>query len=99
VSKKAKKADEMWKALPWKKFERHRFRLQRAIFKAQKNGEKTKVKRDALTATTQSGSPSFNRTSGNPAKQGKEDRRSRREDRPDHKGALGFVPETAPGVV
>ncbi len=40
-----KKADEVWKDLPWKKFRRHRFRLQKAIFKAQKNGNKAKVKR------------------------------------------------------
>jgi len=40
-----KKADDVWKDLPWKKFHRQVFRLQRAIFKAQKNGNKAKVKR------------------------------------------------------
>ncbi|MBC6419816.1 MAG: reverse transcriptase N-terminal domain-containing protein [Prochloron sp. SP5CPC1] len=66
TSKKAKKADEMWKQLPWKEFQRHVFRLQRTIFKAQKNGNKAKVKRDALTVTTQSGSQSASCTSDNP---------------------------------
>ena len=40
-----KKADDVWKDLPWKKFCRQVFRLQRAIYKAQKNGNKAKVKR------------------------------------------------------
>ena len=40
-----KRADEVWKRMPWKRFHRQMFRLQRAIFKAQKNGNKTKVKR------------------------------------------------------
>ena len=39
------RADDVWKDLPWKKFQRQMFRLQRAIFKAQKNGNKAKVKR------------------------------------------------------
>ena len=39
------RADDVWKGLPWKKFQRQVFRLQRAIFKAQKNGNKAKVKR------------------------------------------------------
>jgi len=45
VLKTKKRADDVWKELPWKKFQRQVFRLQRAIFKAQKNGNKTKVKR------------------------------------------------------
>ncbi len=40
-----RRADDVWKDLPWKKFQCQVFRLQRAIFKAQKNGNKTKVKR------------------------------------------------------
>ena len=35
-----KKADDVWKDLPWKRFRRQVFRLQRAIFKAQKSGNK-----------------------------------------------------------
>ena len=40
-----KKADDIWKEMPWKKFRQHVFQLQRAIFKAQKNDNKAKVKR------------------------------------------------------
>jgi len=40
VFKVQKKADDAWKDLPWKKFRRHVFRLQKAIFKAQKNGNR-----------------------------------------------------------
>ena len=40
-----RKADDVWKDLPWKKFNRQVFQLQRAIFKAQKNGNKAKVER------------------------------------------------------
>ena len=45
MSKVRKKADDVWKDMPWKKFRQHVFQLQRAIFKAQKNGSKAKVKR------------------------------------------------------
>ena len=38
------KADDVWKDLPWKKFRQQVFRLQRSIFKAQKNNQKVKVK-------------------------------------------------------
>ena len=43
--KVSRKADDVWKDLPWKKFRKHVFRLQCAIYKAQKNGNKAKVKR------------------------------------------------------
>ncbi|MBC6417970.1 MAG: reverse transcriptase N-terminal domain-containing protein [Prochloron sp. SP5CPC1] len=39
------KADDVWKDLPWKQFHNQVFRLQRCIFKAQKNNQKSKVKR------------------------------------------------------
>jgi len=45
VLKIRKGAGDAWKDLPWKKFRRHVFRLQRAIFRAQGNGSKAKVKR------------------------------------------------------
>ncbi len=45
AGKIGRRADDVWKDLPWKKFQRQVFRLQRAIFKAQKNGQKAKVKR------------------------------------------------------
>ncbi len=45
AGKIGRKADDVWKDLPWKKFRQHVFRLQREIFKAQKNGQKAKVKR------------------------------------------------------
>ncbi len=40
-----RKADDVWRDLLWKKFHNQVFRLQRCIFKAQKNGQKAKVKR------------------------------------------------------
>ncbi len=39
------RADDVWKDLPWKRFRGHVFRLQRCIFKAQKEQSKAKVKR------------------------------------------------------
>ncbi len=45
MGKIGRRADDVWKDLPWKKFRQHVFRLQRSIFKAQKNGQKAKVKR------------------------------------------------------
>ncbi len=45
AGKIGRRADDVWKDLPWKKFRRQVFRLQRAIFKAQKNNQKAKVKR------------------------------------------------------
>jgi len=45
IERIGRRADDVWKELPWKKFHRQVFRLQRAIFKAQKNGNKSKVKR------------------------------------------------------
>ncbi len=45
VEKIGRKASDVWKDLPWKRFRYHVFRLQRAIFKAQRNGQKAKVKR------------------------------------------------------
>ncbi len=45
TGKIGRRTDDVWKDLPWKKFHHHVFRLQRSIFKAQKNGHKTKVKR------------------------------------------------------
>ena len=41
---KSRKADDVWKDLPWKKFRQQVFRLQRSVFKAQKNNQKVKVK-------------------------------------------------------
>ena len=38
------KADDVWKDLPWKRFRQQVFRLQRSIFKAQKEQLKVKVK-------------------------------------------------------
>ena len=35
---------QSWKELPWKKFERHLFGLQRLLFKAAKIGDKKKIK-------------------------------------------------------
>ncbi len=40
-----RKASDVWRNLPWKRFRHHVFRLQRAIFKAQKDNHKAKVKR------------------------------------------------------
>ena len=45
IERRGRRADDVWKDMPWKKFHRQVFRLQRAIFKAQKNGNKSKVKR------------------------------------------------------
>jgi len=44
AGKIGRKADDVWKDLPWKRFRGQVFRLQRCIFKAQKNNQKTKVK-------------------------------------------------------
>jgi len=40
----SRRADDVWKNLPWKRFKGQVFRLQRCIFKAQKNNQKAKVK-------------------------------------------------------
>ncbi len=45
AEKIGRRADDVWKDLPWKKFRQHVFRLQRSIFKAQKEQAKAKVKR------------------------------------------------------
>ncbi len=46
TGKIGRRTDDVWKDLPWKKFRQHVFRLQRSIFKAQKNKQKkTKVRR------------------------------------------------------
>ncbi len=45
AGKIGRRADDVWKDLPWKQFRRHVFRLQRGIFKAQKEQSKAKVKR------------------------------------------------------
>ncbi len=45
AEKIGRKADDVWKDQPWKKFHHHVFRLQRSIFKAQKEQAKVKVKR------------------------------------------------------
>ncbi len=45
IGKIGRRADDVWKGLPWKRFHNQVFRLQRCIFKAQKNSQKTKVKR------------------------------------------------------
>ncbi len=45
AGKIGRRADDVWKDLPWKKFRQQVFRLQRAIFKAQKEQSKAKVKR------------------------------------------------------
>jgi len=44
MKKMGRRADDVWKRMPWERFQRLMFRLQRAIFKAQKNGNKAKVK-------------------------------------------------------
>ncbi len=45
AGKIGRKADDVWKDLPWKRFRGQVFRLQRSIFKAQKDKHKAKVKR------------------------------------------------------
>ncbi len=45
AEKIGRRADDVWKDLPWKQFRWHVFRLQRGIFKAQKEQSKAKVKR------------------------------------------------------
>ncbi len=45
AGKIGRRTDDVWKDLPWKRFRGQVFRLQRCIFKAQKNNQKAKVKR------------------------------------------------------
>ncbi len=45
AGKIGRRADDVWKDLPWKRFRQQVFRLQRSIFKAQKNKQKAKVRR------------------------------------------------------
>ncbi len=45
AGKIGRKANDVWKDLPWKQFRGQVFRLQRGIFKAQKDKHKAKVKR------------------------------------------------------
>ncbi len=45
AGKIGRRANDVWKDLPWKRFRQQVFRLQRSIFKAQKNKQKAKVKR------------------------------------------------------
>ncbi len=45
AGKIGRRADDVWKDLPWKRFRGQVFRLQRSIFKAQKERSKAKVKR------------------------------------------------------
>ncbi len=45
AGKIGRRADDVWKDLPWKRFRGQVFRLQRCIFKAQKDNQKSKVKR------------------------------------------------------
>ena len=42
---KGLRADDVWKGLPWKRFRQQVFRLQRCIFKAQREQSKVKVER------------------------------------------------------
>ncbi len=45
MGRTSRRADDVWKDLPWKRFRGQVFRLQRCIFKAQKDNQKAKVKR------------------------------------------------------
>ncbi len=45
AGKIGRRADDVWKDVPWKRFRGQVFRLQRCIFKAQKDKHKAKVKR------------------------------------------------------